>query len=90
MSFVLQPWQLLVFTMSAWMTKLQQELIAYVLTMRSIKSEALSRIIFFGERSLRRATISYLAHYHQERNHQGLSNRIIKPGDELGQCSGAV
>jgi len=58
--------------------------------MRSIKCEALSRMIFFGENSLRRATISYLAHYHQERNHQGLSNRIIEPGDELGQGSGPV
>ena len=58
--------------------------------MRSIKSETLSRMIFFGETSLRRATISYLAHYHQERNHQGLSNRIIEPGDELGKVRGSV
>ena len=58
--------------------------------MRSIKSEALSRIIFFGENSLRRATISYLAHYHQERNHQGLNNRIIEPGGEVGRGSGVV
>jgi len=58
--------------------------------MRSIKSEALSRMIFFGESSLRRATISYLAHYHQERNHQGLNNRIIEPGDEVGPGRGVV
>jgi len=32
MSFVLQPWQLLVIILSAWMTKLQQELIDYVMT----------------------------------------------------------
>lgn len=47
--------------------------------MRSIKSEALSRVIFFGESSLRRATISYLEHHHHERNHQGLGNTIIGP-----------
>jgi len=58
--------------------------------MRSIKSEALSKMIFFGESSLRQATISFLAHYHQERNHQGLSNRIIEPGGELGHGSGPV
>jgi len=58
--------------------------------MRSIKSEALSRMIFFGERSVRHATISFLAHYHQERNHQGLGNRIIEPGVELGQGRGPV
>ena len=58
--------------------------------MRSIKSEALWRMIFFGERSLRRATISYLEHYHHERNHQGLGNRIIEPGGELGPGVGPV
>lgn len=58
--------------------------------MRSIKSEAHSRTIFFSEGSLQRATISFLAHYHQERNHQGLSNRIIEPGGEVGQDRGLV
>jgi len=35
----------------------------------SIKSECLSRLIFFGEASLRRALAEYMAHYHLERNH---------------------
>ena len=52
--------------------------------MRSIKEEALSRLIFFGERSLRRAVHAYLAHYHTERNHQGLENRLIEPTDPDG------
>ena len=39
---------------------------------RSLKEEALERMIFFGERSLQSATNEFLAHYHAERNHQGL------------------
>ena len=41
MSFVLQPWQLLVVIVSAWMTKLQQELIDYVLTENQVLKEKL-------------------------------------------------
>ena len=47
--------------------------------MRSIKSECLDRMIFFGEEALRRAVREYLAHYHTERNHQGLDHAIIAP-----------
>jgi hypothetical protein len=36
-----------------------------------VKDECLSKIIPFGERSLRRAMKDYIAHYHTERNHQG-------------------
>ena len=58
---------------------------------RSVRVECLSRLIPFGERALRRALSSYLAHYHEERNHQGLDNALIA-GEEpsgLGQveCS---
>ncbi len=45
----------------------------------SVKSECLSRMIPFGEASLRRALEAYLAHYHGERNHQGLDNVIPFP-----------
>ena len=48
---------------------------------RSIKDECLNRMIFFGERSLRKATREYAAHYHGERNHQGIDNRLIEPDD---------
>lgn len=44
---------------------------------RSIKEECLSRMIFFGHKSLRHAITQYLAHYHHERNHQGLDNRLL-------------
>jgi len=57
---------------------------------RSIKDECLSRMIFFGERSLRNATREYAAHYHCERNHQGLNNRLIAPVDPNGLSSSAI
>jgi transposase InsO family protein len=46
---------------------------------RSIKDECPGRMIFFGEPSLRRAAREFAAHYHRERNHQGLDNRLIEP-----------
>jgi putative transposase len=57
---------------------------------RSLKSECLSRMIFFSENSLRRAINSFIRHYHEERNHQGLGNKIIEPGDEVGQIVGKI
>jgi putative transposase len=59
---------------------------------RSVKEECLSKVILFGERSLRRALGEYVEHYHAERNHQGKGNvllfpcgTIIRP-DEPVQC----
>lgn len=46
---------------------------------RSIKDECFSKLILFGELSLRRATSQYLQHYHQERNHQGKDNLLLFP-----------
>ena len=37
---------------------------------RSIKEGCLNRIIFFGEKSLRRAITEFVEHYHRERNHR--------------------
>jgi hypothetical protein len=47
-------------------------------------------MIFFSESSLRHAIREYLVHYHGERNHQGLANRILVPGDEVGRASGEI
>jgi putative transposase len=58
--------------------------------MRSIKEECLDRMIFFGETSLRHATREFLTHYHAERNHQGLDNKLIDPGEEVGRTAGAI
>src|SRR5207245_5280059 len=46
---------------------------------RSIKEECLSKLILFGDASLRRVVSEYLQHYHQERNHQGKGNVLLVP-----------
>jgi putative transposase len=46
---------------------------------RSIREECLDCLIFFGERRLFRALAEFVAHYHGERNHQGLGNELITP-----------
>jgi putative transposase len=46
---------------------------------RTIKESCLDRIILVGEGSLRRAQQEFADHYHHERNHQGLGNRLIVP-----------
>jgi transposase InsO family protein len=46
---------------------------------RSVKDEALSRLILFGEASLRHALQEYVEHYHHERNHQGKDNVLLFP-----------
>ena len=48
---------------------------------RSVKEECLSKVILFGERSLRRALSEYVEHYHAERNHQGKDNVLLFPRD---------
>ena len=48
---------------------------------KSIKYECLNRMIFFGRKHLERTLEQYIAHYHHERNHQGLGNKLI-----LGQA----
>ena len=47
--------------------------------MRTIKEGCLDQMIFFGEESLRQAIHEFVIHYHRERNHQGLENRLITP-----------
>ena len=46
---------------------------------RSIKEECLSKLILFGETSLRRVVSEFLEHYHLERNHQGKDNLLLFP-----------
>jgi putative transposase len=57
---------------------------------RSLKEEVLSRMIFFSEESVRRAVKSFIEHFHTERNHQGLDNKIIEPGPEVGTTVGKI
>ena len=60
---------------------------------RTVKEECLSKLILFGEGSLRRALHEFAVHYHEERNHQGKSNVLLfparaplEPGRRRGIC----
>jgi putative transposase len=46
---------------------------------RSVKEECLAQMILFGERSLSYVLKEYVAHYHQERPHQGKGNVVLMP-----------
>jgi transposase InsO family protein len=50
----------------------------------SIKSECLDRLMPLGERHLQRAASEFVSHYHHERNHQGLENRVAEEIE--GRC----
>jgi hypothetical protein len=45
---------------------------------RSIREECLEKVILIGQASLRRAIAEYMVRFHEERNHQGLENRLIR------------
>jgi hypothetical protein len=57
-----------------------------------MKTEVLSRMIFFGEKSLRHCPGSYVSHFHEERNYQGKDNVILfpVPADRIGESSGQI
>ena len=57
---------------------------------RSIKESCMDRLILVGEASLRRAVREFADHYHHERNHQGLGNKLIEPLEELTNLEGAI
>jgi transposase InsO family protein len=46
---------------------------------KSVKDDCLSKLILFGETSLRRALHDYQIHYHAERKHQGKGNVLLFP-----------
>src|ERR1700704_39557 len=56
----------------------------------SVKEEGLSKVILFGERSLRRALSDYVEHFHAERNHQGKGNVLLFPRDTHRHREGPV
>jgi hypothetical protein len=51
---------------------------------RSAKEECLSKLILFGEASLRRALTDFIDHFHAERNHQGKANALLFPTEKVG------
>ena len=58
---------------------------------KSVKEECLSKLILFGEKSLRHALREYVVYYHHERNHQGKENLLLFPAsDQLPQSERKV
>jgi transposase InsO family protein len=57
---------------------------------RSIKTECLSKLILFGEVSLRRAVTQFLEHYHAERPHQGKGNQLLFPAAVPSRSVGRI
>jgi putative transposase len=55
---------------------------------RSAKQECLSKLILFGEGSLKRALTEFVEHFHAERPHQGKGNVILFPTEGLQQTAG--
>ncbi len=56
----------------------------------SVRAECLDRIVPLGERHLRHAVKEFVAHYHGERNHQGLENRLIRAAPTPANTNGGV
>src|SRR5262249_41268890 len=57
---------------------------------RTIKESCLERVIFFCEGAGRKATCEFMAHYRNERHHQGLDNALICPEPEHAGAEGEV
>jgi hypothetical protein len=49
---------------------------------RSVKQECLSKLILFGEASLRRTLGEFVEQFHAERNHQGKGNVLLFPAND--------
>jgi hypothetical protein len=54
------------------------------------KESCLDRMIFIGQSSLQRRASQFVLHYHAERNHQGLGNKIIRPDLDPLADEGAI
>jgi transposase InsO family protein len=47
-------------------------------------------MVFFGEDMLRNTIREFVAHYHHERNHQGLDNRLVIEATTISSAAGPV
>jgi putative transposase len=56
----------------------------------SVRRECLRRVIPLGERHLRQLVREYVEHYHGERNHQGLDNKLVVATTGHAAMSGHV
>lgn len=57
---------------------------------RTITECCLERMILVGEGSLRQAIHEFVVHYHRERNHQGLGNRLIMREESCVDTAAAI
>jgi putative transposase len=57
---------------------------------RSIRQEWLSNVVPLGARHLRDLVREFVAHYHGERNHQGLDNRLLHAPERKQPATGRV
>jgi len=57
---------------------------------RTIKESCLDQLILVGERSLRKVVHEFVEHYHHERNHQGMSNRLLFPVESTARGDGRI
>jgi transposase InsO family protein len=57
---------------------------------RGVRDECLAKLIPIRQGMLRRALREYGAHFHQERNHQGLGNVLIMPHAPAGHRMGSL
>ena len=56
----------------------------------STRRECLNKIVPLGERHLRKIVFEFVDHYHGERNHQGLGNRLIEPMPARARSVGPI
>ena len=56
----------------------------------SARRECFARVIPLGERHLRQIVQQFVTHYHQERPHQSLGNKLIEPMNNNAANSGRV
>lgn len=57
---------------------------------RSIRDDCLNHVALLGEHHLRNVVSDYVAHYHGQRNHQGIGNLIIEPYPAAANANGQV
>lgn len=57
---------------------------------RSIREECLTKMIFVGQGSLRRALTEYVTHFHEERSHWGLGNRLFRGYPSVAANDGSI
>jgi len=74
---LLQPWQSLLLVLAGCVNRRQRDVMEYLLAE-------------IGGQSLRAATVTYLEHFHAECNHQGMGDRLPKPGDGVGRSTGEI